>query len=490
MSEIIKQINVDGVDYDIVGKELTKITYAELKALRDNGQLSEGHLYRITDYVTTTTQENTKSAGNVFDVIVLAVSASELSHIARAIQHEGDTYFDGNDLGAWELWYDLDNDTEKYEWADATKGKGVIYRMIDEKRNDCPYDFKNILFYNDKLKNSTTSDKYYYTFSYVVSGKLYDGTVEKQAKYCYSNSMGVYIKNKKKSLNQNVLSNGFFDSYCHSNTFGNCCYSNTFGYGCYYNSFSNYCYSNTFSYICHSNTFQTDCYLNTFQYTSHSNTFNHTCALNTFRGYCTFNTFGHYCNRNTFVDDCDNNTFDDNCSDNTFGRRVNHRHIGKDKTFITLNDEYYDDGSGKLVPIKHPDLSTQPSILPYKFMGQYVYEQLIPVSVDLITKSPYRIKWLDRGVDKPLILEGFEIVYGLAKAPTGAKYPSSMMVDVHNISYEGFEYDGENSSSSTIITVSQNEAALDVFIISGAYLRIVYTSMPEEGGDYYGYNNY
>jgi hypothetical protein len=55
MSEIIKQINVDGVDYDIVSNELTKTTYAELKALRDNGELLEGHLYRITDYVTTTT---------------------------------------------------------------------------------------------------------------------------------------------------------------------------------------------------------------------------------------------------------------------------------------------------------------------------------------------------------------------------------------------------------------------------------------------------
>jgi hypothetical protein len=25
-------------------------------------------------------------------------------------------------------------------------GKGVIYRMIDEFGNDCPYDFKNVLY--------------------------------------------------------------------------------------------------------------------------------------------------------------------------------------------------------------------------------------------------------------------------------------------------------------------------------------------------------
>lgn len=37
-------------------------------------------------------------------------------------------------------------------------GKGVIYRMIDEHNNDCPYDFKNIQF-----QRGTT---WYYTFSY------------------------------------------------------------------------------------------------------------------------------------------------------------------------------------------------------------------------------------------------------------------------------------------------------------------------------------
>lgn len=36
---------------------------------------------------------------------------------------------------------------------------------------------------------------------------------------------------------------------------------------------------------------------------------------------------------------------------------------------VQTKEYYYDDGSGKVVPAKHPDLSTQPSILPYKFMG-------------------------------------------------------------------------------------------------------------------------
>ena len=187
---------MDKQNYYLVNQQQISLEYSELKKLRDDGQLIPGYQYRITDYVTTTTQTNTKSAGNVFDVIVLAISTHELSHNARAIQHEGDTYFDGNDLGAWELWYDLDNDTNKYAWADAINGKGVIYRMIDDKANDCPYDFKNILFYNTVYTDIPTKDKYYYTFSYVVFGnQLYDGSVEKQVNLVENHT--IRVKNQK-----------------------------------------------------------------------------------------------------------------------------------------------------------------------------------------------------------------------------------------------------------------------------------------------------
>lgn len=62
--------------------------------------------------------------------------------------------------------------------------------------------------------------------------------------------------------------------------------------------------------------------------------------------------------------------------------------------------KYYDDGSGEVVPVKHPDLSTQPSILPYKFAGNYVYEQMVWVDggrftddvgeIDLIRFEDYK----------------------------------------------------------------------------------------------------
>lgn len=138
-----------------IAQTMVETTYADLKSMRDNGTLTPGMWYRITDYVCTTTQVNTISAGNKFDVIVLATGTNSLSEQARAINHtpqEGETdYFANNNLSAWQIWYCLDNATTRFRWADSTNGKGVIYRMIDEWGNECGYDFKNIMYVRYKL---------------------------------------------------------------------------------------------------------------------------------------------------------------------------------------------------------------------------------------------------------------------------------------------------------------------------------------------------
>lgn len=193
MENFIKEVEVDGVSHsitlgdnmvgsglkkdengvvslDINEEKLVKITYSELKTLKDGSQLVQGTFYRITDYVTTTTQSGTKSANHPFDVIVLALSENALSEEAKAALHEGDTYFADSDISAWELKYCLDNDKTKFEWADETNGKGVIYQMIDENRNNCPYDFKNIMF----EKTVKTNKDYYYTFSQAAGARVSD----------------------------------------------------------------------------------------------------------------------------------------------------------------------------------------------------------------------------------------------------------------------------------------------------------------------------
>ena len=123
-----------------------KVTWSELKALRDAKKLVAGKTYRITDFVTTSVQAETRSAGHAFDLLVVADDEGTLNENARAILHNGDTYFKDCKLNAWELKYCLDNDTNRFAWADATNGKGVVWWMKDEWDNECYYDFKNIQY--------------------------------------------------------------------------------------------------------------------------------------------------------------------------------------------------------------------------------------------------------------------------------------------------------------------------------------------------------
>ena len=140
-----------------------KIAYAELVNLKNTASLTPDKFYRITDYVTTTNgkinnvENLSRSAGHPFDIIVMAETRNTLCETAYAVQHEGDTYFSNSNLYAWQLRYCIDNDVNRFEWADTMNGKGVIYRMIDEFGNDLPYDFKNIQFKRYKITGTTDS---------------------------------------------------------------------------------------------------------------------------------------------------------------------------------------------------------------------------------------------------------------------------------------------------------------------------------------------
>lgn len=101
------------------GSPMTSVTYAELKALRDNGELIEGMFYRITDYVCTTVQADTRATDHRLDIIVQALSNNKLSEMAKADFNSEDSYFEDNNanLSAWEIKYCLDNDTTRFAWA-------------------------------------------------------------------------------------------------------------------------------------------------------------------------------------------------------------------------------------------------------------------------------------------------------------------------------------------------------------------------------------
>ena len=330
---------------------MINVTYSQLVDMRDNGELIPGQQYRITDYITTTVQVDTESAGHQFDIIVTANSNNTLSEIASACLHEGDTYFSGNNanLSAWQIWYCLDNDTDRFEWADDTNGKGVIYRMIDEWANDCPYDFKNIKFTRPIFSETDTPDSnFYYTFCSSVDiidisifGNKYNYNV-------YNNVIKSYIDiDGFQSLNRilfigivlsSKIDNNTFGANCRNNEFVGNCNSNTFGTNCTYNTFGNDCYSNTFGNDCNSNTFGTNCTYNTFGNDCYENTFGNDCHSNKFGIFCTYNTFGEKCGSITFGTNCENNEFVGYCRYITFGTNCACNKFGTDCYDITFGE--------------------------------------------------------------------------------------------------------------------------------------------------------
>ena len=368
-----------------------QVTYSKLKEMRDQSMLIPGMQYRITDYVTTTAQENTRSANHPFDIIVTADETNVLNENCHAALHDGDSYFLDSSchLESWQLKYCIDNDINRFAWADASNGKGVIYYMKDEFNNECPYDFKNIMFKRKitftegypKLDLAGGVDTWCYTFTAtkydLASGtwsEIVDGSLESPHGHMSDEGFGTYHNNIIKEyieiynddedrskaglayLSNNVFL-GYFEynggdgdyqyAYCSdSNTLGANCSNNTFGYGCTHNTFGNGCTHNTFwdnclrntlgdgcginvfGNFCSNITFGSSCTGNTFGRDCSNITFGSSCGNNTFGSVCRNNTFGNGCTHNTFGNDCTDNTLEEGCSVNTFGSRCNSNTFG------------------------------------------------------------------------------------------------------------------------------------------------------------------
>lgn len=90
--------NEGDISKHLASEEYTKISYFELKKLKERNELLIGHKYRITDYEFTTTVSDTKSAKHPFDIVVEAVDVNKFSEDAKAMVREGDTYFEDCNL--------------------------------------------------------------------------------------------------------------------------------------------------------------------------------------------------------------------------------------------------------------------------------------------------------------------------------------------------------------------------------------------------------
>lgn len=345
LDEVIVNVKKNlGIEEVKSTQPLIEITYSELKTLRDNSQLVPGQQYCITNYVTTTTQENTQSAGHQFDIIVTADSTDTLNENARAIQHttgESD-YFHNSDLASWELKYCLDNDTTRFTWA-KSDGKGVIYYMKDEFGNECPYDFKNIRFKHPL--DTTTYSGYYYTFTNLIDTTIKDKSVIKR--YCYNNVIENCYNEGVLTLNNIVFINTAEDGACYSNVFGTGCFSNAFGNECFSNVFGVNCYNNKFSSTCYYNTFGNQCYNNTFGNSCYCNKLGAYTYSSIFGDYCYFNELGQYCGENVLTYNCYCNKIGDYsyqngmgsaCGYNTLGTYCNYNGMGDSCALNIIGD--------------------------------------------------------------------------------------------------------------------------------------------------------
>jgi hypothetical protein len=104
------------------------------------------------------------------------------------------------------------------------EGLGVVYRMIDERHNDVPYDFKNIQFVRKvtlgKLDLENGTNEFVFTFN------SFDENTENNSDFSFNGLLCAYntIKSSPSGLNNIVFLNESTSSVgCFSNTFGNEC---------------------------------------------------------------------------------------------------------------------------------------------------------------------------------------------------------------------------------------------------------------------------
>ena len=192
------------------------VTYENLVKLVKQSKLRWGMLYRLTNYQATVNSElvnastrlqvvdSGQNTNHGFDIILRATSNNTLNENCRFMKSVNSEYFEDCALESWEGKYSLKNDHTRFEWADEN-GFGVIYYMKDNFGNEAHYDFKNIVFGDDKL------------FTFNPSDVVRDGSMTGEAK---NNVINPYYD----QYNRLNLNNVIFKS---DNAIGNTIFSNT-----------------------------------------------------------------------------------------------------------------------------------------------------------------------------------------------------------------------------------------------------------------------
>ena len=392
-----------GAEIDARLEKMVNVTYAELVALRDEGKLIAGQMYRMTDYETYCGWSDTQCAGHPFDLVLTALDEKTLDEKCSAIWSERDVdgYFANSNLPAWDVRYCLDNDTKRFDWA-VKGGKYIVIDMTEIGLGELVCFMNGTLEYEgityvkwptvlegmtvyfltttdnpsvgedtlicldeggelyveegipiDDVGSSDTdgkgviyglTDEQNNRVPYDFKNIKFIREVDEQKIFFYTFSLGgvngVY---EGTVLDKTIVDNYFADG-CKNNVFlGSGEYScNTFGRECHSNTFGYSCTNNTLGDGCHSNSFDEFCHYNTLEDGCYSNTFLYGCENNTLGEYCHSNTFGSFCSHNTFGYRCSKNTFGDSCSQNTFGHGCgSNRFVDKEDSFLKNNVLFY-----------------------------------------------------------------------------------------------------------------------------------------------------
>lgn len=345
-------------EFDMSSSPMVKVSYHELKALRDSGVLEPGCQYRITDYnlvIDDTPSENpARSANHVFDIVVTALSNKDLSEDAKAVRNEHDTYFANSNLDAWQIKYCLDNDNSRFAWAYPDKVLGLTANRVfyeNVPANDVIYEGEKYLaFVNGEdylyLKENDLGDPdatlYVYVDDY-FSGKIMEPTMitgiayqkasnpgrgviyymkdefGNEAPYDFKNVM-FYIERERERYLFYTFSyedKQILDASLNANN--NTCRHNIIKP--YYNRGVQELNFNTFNStdnypLIEKNTLDNGCHHNLFSGHFHRNILGCNCHHNRFSGSNQSNIFGNDCNYNTLYPGCENNIFGNGCENN------------------------------------------------------------------------------------------------------------------------------------------------------------------------------
>ena len=258
----------------------------------------------------------------------------------------------------------------------SVSGTGVVYRLIDEFNNDCPYDFKNIQFLryvvdgvdDNIVYNNTVEDilehfdgkcvgikgGFYDENDDTVSAIPYGCTIDTSAYYKWMYTFSISIDNGNTYIDQtidivnrtvNPEDNDDSDAYSiRDNTIKPSKYNfipELLGGDGYWNKQNAYYLNN----ICFVSVFTSALYSDSII----GNKFDNDCYYSTFGAGCCYNIFGNNCGLNTWGIRCKSNILGDGCTYNvvaehTFTNNVCGRDFVHNFSERMIQDNIFGDG--------------------------------------------------------------------------------------------------------------------------------------------------